>query len=105
MRTKTWLSALILGFVGLMTSGCAASEEDLKKNPFYENGDYASFVLTEDTFDTSRSYKDCQGGFDFLFPKDPAKQKPGREMPKTEEDHAAFMAGCEAGVLKQAGQS
>jgi hypothetical protein len=86
-------------------TACSASEEDLKANPFYEKGDYASFVLTEDTLDSSRPYKDCQAGFGYLYPEDPARQKPGREMPKTDEDKAAFLAGCEAGVLKKAGQS
>ena len=89
----------------LTVSGCSASEEELKANPFYEKGDYASFVLTEDTLDSSRPYRDCQGGFDFLYPEDPARRKPGRAMPETDEDEAAFMAGCEAGVLKKAGQS
>ncbi|WP_431911704.1 hypothetical protein [Nonomuraea jabiensis] len=97
-------ACLALVSAALLTA-CGTSKEDLKGNPFYEKGDYASFVLTEDSLDSSRPYKDCQGGFTFLYPEDPARQKPGRKMPKTDEDKAAFMAGCEAGVLKKAGQS
>jgi hypothetical protein len=104
MGIKLPMACLVLVGSALLTA-CGMSEEDLKANPFYEKGDYASFVLTEDTLDSSRPYKDCQGGFNYLYPEDPARQKPGREMPKTDDDKAAFLAGCEAGVLKKAGQS
>ncbi len=93
LNRSTILTAVVLAALAVLT---ACSTPDLKANPFYKVGEEVAGEVTM-TMPELRTIVSCADGLKQLQNGE-GKARDHYETPETEDDAAAFTAGCDAKV-------